>query len=49
MIDNQNVQRKKYCTDQDKQFSLSDSEALSWCQTEKIQTAQRKDYRDPDK
>lgn len=48
MIDDQNMQRKKYCTDQDEQFSLSDGEALTWCQAEKIQSTQGKNYRDPD-
>ena len=48
MIDDQNMKRKKYCTNQDEQFSLSDSEALTWGQAEKIQATQGKNYRDPD-
>ena len=48
MIDDQNMQRKKYRADQDEQLSLSDSEALTWCQAEKIQPAQGKNYCDPD-
>ena len=37
MIDDQNMKRKKYRTDQDEQFAPSDGEALTWCQAEKIQ------------
>ena len=40
MIDDQNMKRKKYCTDQDEQFAPSDGEALTWCQAEKIQATQ---------
>lgn len=48
MIDDQNMKRKKYRTDQDEQFAPSDGEALTWCQAEKIQATQGKDHRDPD-
>lgn len=48
MIDDQNMKRKKYRTDQDEQFAPSDSEALTWGQAEKIQATQGKNYRDPD-
>ena len=46
MIDDQNMKRKKYRTDQDEQFAPSDGEALTWCQAEKIQATQGKDHRD---
>ena len=49
MVDHQDMQGKKYCTDQHEQFSLTNGKSLAWCQAEKVQTAQGKDHGDPDK
>ena len=42
MIDDQNMKRKKYCTDQDEQFAPSDGEALTWCQAENPQATRER-------
>lgn len=39
MVDHQDMQGKKYCTDQHEQLSLANGKSLARCQAEKVQTA----------